>query len=89
MDSGSGITAMSEELVKALQEQVGMKLTALMQACVTRARVGTSLGQESNIETHSCPLHLAIKRHGNQSGLPCRLPCSLEKAMWLSSGRIR
>ena len=39
MDSGSGITAMSEELVEALQRQSGMMQTALTQAVVGHARV--------------------------------------------------
>ena len=61
MDSGSGITAISEELVEALQEQSGMPQTVATQAFVGHARVLTSLGQECDIETQSCPLHLAIE----------------------------
>ena len=61
MDSGSGITAMSEELVEALRRQPGMMPTALTQAFVGHARVVTSLGQESDIVTQSCPLHLTIE----------------------------
>ena len=38
-DAGSGITAMSEELVEALQRQSGMMQTALTQAVVGHARV--------------------------------------------------
>ena len=60
MDSGSSITAMSEELVQALRGQVGMTQTALTQAFVGHTRVVTSLGQERDIETQSCPLHLTI-----------------------------
>ena len=60
MDSGSSITAMSEELVQALRGQSGMTQTALMQAFVWHARVVTSLGQECDIETQSCPLHITI-----------------------------
>ena len=60
MDSGSSITAKSEELVQALQGQPGMTQTALTQAFVGHARVVTSLGQEGDIETHSCPLYLTI-----------------------------
>ena len=52
MDSVSGITAMSEELV-----QLGMMQTTLTQAFVRRARVVTSLDQECYIVTQSCPLH--------------------------------
>ena len=61
MDSGSGITAMSEELVEALLRQPGMMQTALTQAFVGHARVVTSLGQECDIVTHSCPLHVTIE----------------------------
>ena len=43
MDSDSGITAMSEELVEALRRQPGMMQTALTQAFVGHARVVTSL----------------------------------------------
>ena len=53
MDSGSGITAMSEELVEALRRQPGMMQTALTQAFVGHARVVT-LGQECDIVTQSC-----------------------------------
>eukprot|EP00904_Undaria_pinnatifida_P005886 jgi/Undpi1/2427/HiC_scaffold_13.g05808.m1 len=60
MDFGSSITAMSEELVQALRGQVGMAQTALTQAFVGHARVVTLLGQECDIETQSCPLHLTI-----------------------------
>ena len=45
MVSGSGITAMSEELVEVLRRQPGMMQTALTQAFVGHARVVTSLGQ--------------------------------------------
>ena len=51
MDSGSSITAMSEELVQVLRGQPGMTQTALTQAFVGHARVVTSLGQECDIET--------------------------------------
>ena len=61
MDSGSGITAISEELVEALRKQPGMTQTALTQAFVGHVLVVASLGQECNIETQSCPLHLTIK----------------------------
>ena len=60
MDSGSSITAMSEELVQALLGQVGMAQTALTQVFVGHARVVTLLGQECDSETQSCPLHLTI-----------------------------
>ena len=56
MDSGSGNTAMSEELIQALQGQPGMTQTALTQAFVGHARVVTSLGQDCHIETQSCLL---------------------------------
>ena len=61
MYSDSGITAMSEEAVEAMRGQPGMTLTALMQAFVGHARVLTSLGQECDIETQSCPLHLTTE----------------------------
>ena len=52
---------MSEELVEALRRQPGMMQTALTQAFVGHARVVTSLGQECDIVTQSCPLHLTIE----------------------------
>ena len=61
MDSDSGISAMSEELVQPLRGQPGMTQTALTQAFVGHACVVTSLGQECDIETQSCPLHLTIE----------------------------
>ena len=61
MDSDSGITAMSEELVEALPRQPRMMQTALTQAFVGHARMVTSLDQEPDIVTHSCPLHLTIE----------------------------
>ena len=59
--SGSGITAISEELVEALHGQPGMTQTALTKAVVGHARVVTSFGQECDIETQSRPLHLTIE----------------------------
>ena len=62
MDSGSDITAISEELVEALlQGQPGMTQTALTQAFVGHAHVVTSLGQDCDIEPQSCPPHLTIE----------------------------
>ena len=61
MDSGSGITAILEELVEALQGQPGMTQTALTQAFVVHAHVVMSFGQECGIETQSGPLHLTIE----------------------------
>ena len=61
MDSGLGITGISEELVEALQGQPGMTQTALTQAFIGHAHVVTSLSQECDIETQSCPLHLTIE----------------------------
>ena len=49
--SGSGITAISEELVEALQGQPGMTQTTLTQAFVGHARVVTSLGLEYDFQT--------------------------------------
>ena len=61
VDYGSGITAMSEELIEALRRQLGVMQTALTQAFVGNARVVTSLGHECNIVTQSCPLQLSIE----------------------------
>ena len=61
MGSGSGIAAMLDELVEALWRQRGMMKTALTQAFVEHARVATSLGQECDIVTQSCPLHVTIE----------------------------
>ena len=61
MDSSSGITAMSKELVEALRRQPGMVGTELTQAFVGNARVATSLGQECDIVTQSCSFHLTIE----------------------------
>ena len=49
MDSSSGITAMSGELVEALRDLPGMTQTALTQAFVGHARVATLLGQECDM----------------------------------------
>ena len=87
MDSGSGNTAMSDELVEALRRQPGMIQTALTQTFIGHTRVVTSLGQECDIVTQSCPLHLTIKPHGDQSGLRCRSSCSQGEAMRLLSDR--
>ena len=43
MDSGSGTAPMSKELVKAPREQLRMKQSVLMQACVGHALEVTSL----------------------------------------------
>ena len=61
MEFGSGITAMSGKLVEAVRRQSGMKKTALTQEFVGHARNLTSLGQESDIMTQSCWLHLTIQ----------------------------
>ena len=61
MDSGSGITAKSEEVVEAVQRQSKIAQTALTQVFVRHARVMTSLGQECDIETQSCPIHSTIE----------------------------
>ena len=61
MDSGLGIAAMPDELVEALQRQPEMMQTALTQAFVGHARVVTSLGQECDIVSQSCPLHITIE----------------------------
>ena len=61
MDSWSGITAISEELLQALQGQPGTTQTALTQMFAGHARVLTSLGPLCIIETQSCALHLMIE----------------------------
>ena len=61
MGSGSGITAMSEDLVEALQVQPVMIQTALTLVFVKHARQVTSLDQESYIKTQSCPHHFATE----------------------------
>ena len=61
MDSGSGITALSEELAEALRRQPGMMQTALTQEFVGHAHVVMSLGQECDVVTQSSPLHLTIE----------------------------
>ena len=58
IDPGSDITAISEELVEALHGQPEMTQTALTQGFVGNARVMTSVGQECDIETQSCLLHI-------------------------------
>ena len=89
IDFGSGIIAMSEELVEALRRQPGMRKTALTQAFVGHARVVTSLGLECDIVTQSCPLHPTIENSGDRCGLRCRSSCSrgkgaedLERKTW-------
>ena len=61
MYSGSGIVAMSEELLQTLRGQPGMTQTALEQEFVGHTRVVMSLGQECDIERKSCPLHSTIE----------------------------
>ena len=89
MDSSSSITAMSEELVQALRGQVGMAQTALTQTFVGHARVVTLLGQECDIATQSCPLHLTIDTPWGPVRITMPLSCSLGEAIWLLSGRRR
>ena len=52
---------MSEELVEVPRRQPGMMQTVLTQAFVGHARGVTSLGQQCDIVTQSCPLHLTIE----------------------------
>ena len=52
---------MSEELVEVPRRQPGMMQTLLTQAFVGHARGVTSLGQQCDIVTQSCPLHLTIE----------------------------
>ena len=61
MGSGLGITAISEEFVEALQGQPRMIQPALTLVFVKHAREVTSLDHEGDIETQSCPHHLAIE----------------------------
>ena len=61
MDSGSGVPAISAELVGALQGQPDVTQTPLTQVFVGHACVVTSSGQECDIETQSCPLHSTIE----------------------------
>ena len=61
MDSGSGDTATSEELVEVLQRQPGMTQTQLTHAFVGHTSVVTPLDQKCEIETQSCPLNLTIE----------------------------
>ena len=61
MDSGAGITAMSEELVEVLWRQPEMMQTPSTQVFVGDASVVTSLGQECDIVKKSCPLLGTIK----------------------------
>ena len=61
MDYGSGITAMSEELVCTLRRQLEMMQTALAQVLVGHEAVVTSLRLECDVVTQSCPLHLMIE----------------------------
>lgn len=52
---------MSEKLEEALHGQLGMMQTVLTHAIVGRARVLTPLGQDCEVETQQCPLHLTIE----------------------------
>ena len=61
MDSGSGGTAMSEELAETLRGQPGMTQNGLTQAFVGQMRVVASLGQECDTETQSAPIHFTIE----------------------------
>lgn len=58
MDSGSGITALSEKVVEAVRGQPGMAKTTLTKARVRNARVVSSLGQRVQYgdEIESTPL---------------------------------
>ena len=89
MDSGSGTTTISEELVEALQGQPEMTQTALTQAFVWHVRVVTSLCQECDIETQSCPLHLTIETPWGSVRFTMPFIVLPGGAIWLSSGRRR
>lgn len=60
-DSGSGITAISEESVEALWKKPREVQAALTLAIVGLARVMTSSGKECAVEMQSCPLNKAIE----------------------------
>ena len=87
MDSGSGITAMSKELVEALRRQPGIMQTALTQVFVGHACVVTSLGQSCDIVTQSCPVHLTIETPWGPGRFTIRSSCFRREAMWLLPGR--
>ena len=89
IDSGSGTTAISDELVEALQGQPGMTQTALTQAFVGHARVVTSLVQECDVETQSCPLHSTMDEPWGPVRFTMPFIVLPGGAMWLSSGRRR
>ena len=81
MDSGSGTTAISEELVENDANRVN---AAVCWACAC----GDVVGQEcvvlrrNRVRSTYRSIH-----HGDQSDLPCRLSCSLGEAMWFIIGR--
>ena len=88
-DSGSGTTAISEELVGPLNGQPGITQAALAQAFLGHARVVTALGQECDIETQSCLLHLTIEPPCGPVRFTMPLIVLPGGAMWLSLGRRR
>ena len=57
MDSGSGITKLAEERVEGMRGQMRVTQSMLTKAFVWQARVVTSLIQEGDIKTQSCPLY--------------------------------
>ena len=59
----------------------GITNTTITQAFVGHTSVVTSLGQECDIETESCPLHLTIETRWGPALLPCRFSCSLGEAV--------
>ena len=73
--------------MEVLRRQPGMMQTALTHAFVGHVRMVMSCGQECDVVTQSCPLHLTIEPRGDQSGLQCRSSCFWGEAMWLLSGR--
>ena len=90
MESGSGIRYISKGLVETLLGQPGMTQTALRQAFVGHACLVTSLGQECDIETASCPLHVTMETpRGPFQFTVSFIVLPLGEGTWLSSGRKR
>ena len=73
--------------VETMRRQPGMMPTALTQAFVEHARVVTLLGQESDIVTQSCPLHLTIETMWGPVRFTMPFIVLPGEAMWLLLGR--
>jgi len=71
LDSGSGVTAISEALLAELQQRVpDVKLDKPFDG---KARVETATGDVRNVETETYPLHLNVQSSWGPVRLPCRL----------------